>query len=193
MARQAWIPWMAVALVVGWTGAGAGQTSSPPPEAREPVVDSLRRELHCAEVEVARLGAAHWQTGDRRHVVNSVMTGFVFIAFFSGLFTYLILRQANQRKVFLAAIERGVPVPLPQKSRGDARRPALFLVAVGLGFSIAMYVTLSLAPPDPDTPAPLAVSIWGIVPILVGAALWVHQRIAIREQREGSERGLQGG
>lgn len=50
-------------------------------------------------------------------------------------------------------------------------------VAVGLGFSIAMWVTRGFVS-DPDAPSSLQASIWGIVPILIGAALWIYRRIS---------------
>jgi hypothetical protein len=59
---------------------------------------------------------------------------------------------------------------------------ALILIALGIAFAIAMGTTLGLIP-DSDAPHPLAVAIWGLVPVLLGAALWIYHGMAAREQR----------
>ena len=88
---------------------------------------------------------------------------------------YLTLKQYYRKQIHLAAIERGHDLPDdPPARQPDLRRPALILMALGLGFSIATFVTISLASHH-SGPHPAAVSIWGIVPILLGAALWLYQ------------------
>lgn len=109
------------------------------------------------------------------------------IVMFGGLFLFLILRSYFRYKLHRTAVEKGQPLPETPKNRGDARKSALLLVALGVGFSIAMQVTLSYAP-DADTPAPIAVSIWGIVPILIGAGQWLYWRMTEKERAE-LERG----
>lgn len=186
MSKHTWcLPLAVVFLAIAWSGVAAAQPPSPPPApSTQALVDSLRMELHKVELQLATERATQYPSGEGRRIANSVMTGLVFITFFSGLFAYLVLRQNNQRKVYLAAIEHGASIPLPRNPRTDARRPALVLMAAGLGFFIAMYATLSLVH-EADAPAPLAVSIWGVIPILIGGALWVYQRISIKERQEG--------
>ncbi len=95
----------------------------------------------------------------------------------AGIILYPILKQYNRRKVFIAAIEKGASlVDIPQEAEGDLRKPSLVLIAIGLGFSIATFVTLSYI--DVSEAPPLMVSIWGIVPILVGIALMIYRRLA---------------
>lgn len=103
------------------------------------------------------------------------------VIMFGGLFLFLILRSYFRYKLHRTAVEKGQPLPETPRIRGDARKSALVLVTLGLGFMIAMQVTLSYAP-DHDTPAPIAVSIWGIVPILIGAGLWRYRQLAEKER-----------
>ena len=95
----------------------------------------------------------------------------------AGIILYHILKQYNRRKVFIAAIEKGASlVDIPQEAEGDLRKPSLVLIAIGLGFSIATFVTLSYG--DVSEAPPLMVSIWGVVPILVGIALMIYRRLS---------------
>lgn len=104
------------------------------------------------------------------------------ITFFAGLFAWLVYRRhcLTQQKVQLAAIERGL-LNLPAPVQSDQRKTAWVLIALGVGFAIAIHVTLSLVP-DTELETPLVVSIWGIVPILVGAALWGYHHQVTKEQ-----------
>ena len=104
---------------------------------------------------------------------------FVPITLFGGLFLFLILGAYYRHKVYLAAIEKGQS--LPARPKMDLRKTALVLIALGAGFSIATHVTITLA--DHHT-SPLVGSIWGIVPILIGAALWVYWRMVEKEQKK---------
>ncbi|MBI2503429.1 MAG: hypothetical protein HYW07_09405 [Candidatus Latescibacteria bacterium] len=79
-----------------------------------------------------------------------------------------------------SALEKGQA--LPETPKGDVRKSAIVLIALGLGYSIAIYTTLSFVT-DGDAPEPLAVSIWGIVPMLIGAALWLYWRMTEKERK----------
>ena len=106
---------------------------------------------------------------------KSVMTSIVWAVFLAGVFTFLIFRQVLQTRTKQAAIQAGQALPEPLPS--DPRKPALVLIALGVGFAIAIATTLSYIP-DPDAPAPLAVAIWGLVPALLGAALWAYRGLS---------------
>jgi hypothetical protein len=108
------------------------------------------------------------------------------ITLFAGLFTWLVFRRhyRTQEKVQLAAIERGLST-LPAMTESDGRRTAWVLIALGVGFAIATQVSLSLSPAA-DVVSPLAVSIWGLVPVLVGVGLCEYHR------RSRKERAAQG-
>jgi hypothetical protein len=99
------------------------------------------------------------------------------ITFFAGLFTWLIARHhyRTQEKLQLAAIKHGMSA-LPACAPRDRRITAAMLIALGVGFAIASYVCLSVSPAA-DVVSPLAISVWAIVPILVGAALWRSSRL----------------
>lgn len=192
--------WLLIALiaVAGWSGTALCQAPAPAVAPSQALVDSLREELHRAQLELVRQEADQGQSPgyetaererNRRKSTSDITAGVVFLGFFAGLFVLLILRQHSRRKVLLAAIDHGVPVPLSSRSAGDARRPALVLMALGLAFFIAMSVTLSLVHGDSDQPPALAVSIWGVVPLLIGAALWHFHRVVMREQAQRKEPG----
>ncbi len=104
------------------------------------------------------------------------MEHMVPISFIAGLFTWLILRRRYRtlQAIQVAAIERGVTT-VPSVAASDSRKTAWVLMALGVGFSIATYVSVS-AVPGHGLDAPLAVSVWGLVPVLVGVALWAHHR-----------------
>ncbi len=104
------------------------------------------------------------------------------IAIIVGIFLYLILKHRYRKEIFIAAIEKGASVPDMTETPRDLRKPALVLIALGLGFTIATYVTLSYVS-DSDVPAPLQVSIWGIVPILIGLALLKYKQLADKDHR----------
>lgn len=110
------------------------------------------------------------------------MEHLVPITFAAGLFAWLIYRRhcLTQQKVQLTAIERGM-LNLPTPVQSDPRKTAWVLIALGLGFAIAIHVTLSLVPHG-DLDTPFAVSVWGIVPILVGAAQWGYHHQVTKEQ-----------
>ncbi|MBM3277042.1 MAG: hypothetical protein FJY95_03045 [Candidatus Handelsmanbacteria bacterium] len=105
------------------------------------------------------------------------------VVIFGGLFLFLILRSYFRYKLHRTAVEKGQPLPETPRSRGDIRKPALVLIALGLGFMVAMQTTLSYVP-DHDAPAPIAVSIWGIVPLLMGAGQWLYWRITEKERQQ---------
>jgi len=91
---------------------------------------------------------------------------------------YSILKQRYLKEIYLKAIEKGIAVP-PMPEQGDTRRTALVLIALGLGFAIAVSVTFSMVTRGPH---PLQVGIWGIVPILMGLALLYHKHLKDNEK-----------
>lgn len=103
------------------------------------------------------------------------------VLLFGLLFLFLSIRSYFRYRLRASALEKGLALPEIPKDKGDLRKPALVLIALGLGFSIAMYTTLSMVP-DADAPA-LAVSIWGIVPILIGAGQWFYWRMTEKERK----------
>ena len=108
----------------------------------------------------------------------------------SGLFLFLILRSCFRYRLHLTAVEKGQPLTETPRNRGDARKSALVLIALGLGYMISMFTALSYVG-DHDAP-PLAISIWGIVPILIGAAMWLYWQMTEKErvQEERSDSPL---
>ena len=102
------------------------------------------------------------------------------IVAFTGLFVFLTLRYFFESKVQRAAIEQGKPIPLRQPT--DARKPALILIALGLGYGIAAYLAV------PHGPAALTFSVWGIIPLLIGIALLVFHYLKVKEDRSDGEK-----
>ena len=101
-----------------------------------------------------------------------------------GVFVYLILKTYFRYKLHMSALEKGQPLPeSPKNHRGDLRKSALVLIALGLGYAIAIHTMLSYVT-DADTPAPIAISIWGIVPVLIGAAMWLYWRMVNKGRKE---------
>ncbi len=103
------------------------------------------------------------------------------IVMFGGLFLFLIMTGYFRYKLHASALEKGLA--LPESPKGDLRKKALVLIALGLGYSIAVHTTLSFET-DADAVAPLAASIWGIVPILIGAGQWLYWRMTEKERAE---------
>lgn len=103
------------------------------------------------------------------------------VLLFGLLFLFLIMRGYFRYKLHTTALEKGLALPETPKDKGDLRKPALVLIALGLGYSIAVYTTISFGH-DAHTVAPLAASIWGIVPILIGAAMWLYWRMTEKER-----------
>ena len=119
-------------------------------------------------------------------IVSTVTTGAFFVLAAVGLAVDFILRQRYQRDVHLAAIEKGMAVPeLPKKRPLDLRKPALILLALGVGYTIAMFVTVSLT--DNARVSAMAVAIWGIVPVLIGLALLKYRKLAERDRLLAAE------
>ncbi len=96
----------------------------------------------------------------------------------AGLFVFLTLRYYFESKVQRAAIEKGHPIPLRQPT--DTRKPALTLIALGLGYTIAAYVAV----PGEDA---LTASIWGIIPLLIGVGLLVFHYLKAKEDEDGED------
>ncbi len=102
------------------------------------------------------------------------------ITIFGGLFLFLFARVYYRYKLHATALEKGQA--LPETPKGDVRKSALVLIALGLGYSIAVHTTLSFET-DHDAIAPLAASIWGIVPILIGVGQWLYWRMTEKERK----------
>ena len=102
------------------------------------------------------------------------------IVFMVSVALYLILRLRYKRDIYLAALEKGLPAP--EQPQTDMRKPALLLIALGLGFSIASYVAVSYATRVQAHPA--QVCIWGIVPIFIVVALLIYRRLAAKDQEQ---------
>lgn len=111
---------------------------------------------------------------------ESTMETVAWIIFIVGVFTVLIHRQIVVNRTRQMAIQAGRPLAEPRAS--DPRKMALILIALGAGFAIAIGTTLALVP-DHDAPPPLAVAIWGLVPALLGGALWAYRELAAGEKR----------
>ena len=119
-------------------------------------------------------------------ITSTVTTGAFFILAAIGVVVYLVLKQRYQRDIYLAAIEKGMAVPeLPKKQPVDLRKPALILIALGLGFFVAMLVTIGLVE-NAKVPA-LAVAVWGLVPVLIGLALLKVRKLTERDRLESAE------
>lgn len=101
---------------------------------------------------------------------------------FGAFVLFLIIRAYFRYKLHASALEKGLALPETPKDKSDVRKPALVLIALGLGYSISVYTTLSFGH-DAPTVAPLAASIWGIVPILIGAAMWLYWRMTEKEKQ----------
>ena len=97
------------------------------------------------------------------------------IIFMVVVAVFLILKHYYQKQIYVAAIEKGMPIP--EKHEGDPRKPALILIALGLGFAVVALVA------DHG----LNTAIWAIVPMLVGVALWTYYRLMVRDREEAEE------
>ena len=123
------------------------------------------------------MAAMHkWDEGELA-IIMGISVPIVALA---GLFVFLTLRYYFESKVQRAAIEKGQPIPLRQPT--DARKPALILIALGLGYGIAAY----LAVPAEETA--LSASVWGIVPLLIGIGLFVFHYLKVKEDRSDGEK-----
>ena len=164
--------YLTLVLILAAGGAATAQTG-------DDVTAQMQVELMKVKRDSIALEAFAKRHGEKGPVTE-VMNKLIPIVFCAGLFVFLILRQYYQKKVDMAAIEKGIFRP-PEKSPKDLRKPALVLVALGLGYFIAMQVTFGYMTYK-HAPVPLQVSIWGIVPILIGVALWMHCRLKAKEQ-----------
>jgi hypothetical protein len=105
-----------------------------------------------------------------------------------GLTIYKILKRRYQKEVYTAAIGHGMPVPeMEQPARSDLRKPGIVLIALGLGYFIAMFVTISTLKNVGHAPAPLSASIWGIVPLLIGISMFYYDRMIRKEEKEKAD------
>jgi hypothetical protein len=109
-----------------------------------------------------------------------------------GLTIYRIFKRRYQKEIYVAAIAQGLPVPeMEEPTRSDLRKPGIVLIALGIGYFIAMFITISFVENVGHAPAPLQVSIWGIVPLLIGLSMFYYERMVKREAEETAEVGDQ--
>ncbi len=104
------------------------------------------------------------------------MEDLVPITLFVGLFGWLVARQhyRTYETIQMAAMQRGMAVT-PPTPPCDRELVATVLIAIGVGFAVASFVSTLLGP-DAGFRAAVAVSVWGLVPLLVGLALRRHSR-----------------
>jgi len=107
----------------------------------------------------------------------TVMIGLPFSFLVIGIFAYLVAKERYLRDVYQAAIEQGTPVP--EKPVADYRKPALILCAVGAGYGIAIATVFVAAN---KWHVGLGAGAWGIIPVLLGAALWKYGQLAARDR-----------
>ena len=118
------------------------------------------------------------QWGDM--LINSSPIIFLLV-FTPCLFIYLILKSNYQKKVYLAAIEKGMP--LPEKKQTDPRKTALILMAFGIGFflsTLILFTFVWITEPD-QPPPPVAICAFGFIPFLIGAAQWKYVQLIAKE------------
>jgi len=131
------------------------------------------RVLHLALGVTVILGLSG--TAAAATTAEAVVFGLPFTLLVLGLFVYLIMRERYQRDVYRSAIEKGMPVP--DKPAADYRKPALILLAVGAGYTIAITAS-AIAAGRWDVAA--GAGVWGLIPILIGAALWRYGQLAAK-------------
>ena len=83
---------------------------------------------------------------------------------------FLFFRSHNQKQIYLAAIEKGLP--LPEKQEADSRKPAIVLITVGLGLAAVALVT----------GIPVEKWIWTVISVLVGIGLLIYHRLVTKER-----------
>lgn len=106
-----------------------------------------------------------------------VMVGLPFSFLVVGIFVHLMMKERYQKDVYVAAIEKGMPVP--EKPDSDYRKPALVLCAVGAGYGIAV-ATVFVAANRWDFA--VGAGAWGVIPIFLGVALWKYGQLAARDR-----------
>ena len=106
----------------------------------------------------------------------------IFLLVFTPcLFLYLILKSNYQKKVYLAAIEKGMSLP---EKQNDNRKTALVLMALGAGFflsTLILFTFVWITEPD-QPPPPVAVCTLGFIPFLIGVALWKYEQMTANEK-----------
>ena len=84
-------------------------------------------------------------------------------------------RQAQSQEI-LAAIEKGMDIPLPEPRTRNYRRQGLVWTAVGLALTIAIGVSSQV----------WAGAVWGLLPLAVGVAFLLIARSEAKESEEKS-------
>ena len=123
--------------------------------------------------------------GDTQDLFAIVIFGSPFPLLVIGMTIYRVLKRRYQKEIYVAAIAQGLPAPeMEEPARSDLRKPGIVLIALGIGYFIAMFVTISLVKDVGHAPAPLQVSIWGIVPLLIGISMFYYERMVKKEAEE---------
>ena len=152
----------------------------------------MKRTICCLGMGVALVlslaGYAEAGVSDSKGVIAIIIFGSPLPLLVIGYTVYYILKRRYEQTIFTAAIEKGLPVPdMPKPSPSDPRKAALILSALGVGYFIATVVTVSFIT-KPDAPSPLQVGIWGIIPVLIGMALWYYDRMIRKETQAKLDR-----
>ncbi|UCD38973.1 MAG: hypothetical protein JSW54_05710 [Fidelibacterota bacterium] len=83
----------------------------------------------------------------------------IVIAVIVALYLNFRKRQVQSREI-MAAIEKGIEVPFPPPKQRNYRNQGLFWSAIGIALFLGIWVSSKA----------LAGAIWGLLPLLVGAA-----------------------
>lgn len=113
--------------------------------------------------------------------MNGDLTGLVAVIMIFGiplaaLYTYYRVRKLRTEER-LAAIARGVPVPmepdLPHAAR--SRRAGILLVAAGLGYSLTFAL---IARVEPDA---MVAAAFGLIPLMLGIGFFIDAALVRRD------------
>jgi len=105
------------------------------------------------------------------------MIGLPFSILVAGIFVYMVMRERYQRDVYRAALEKGIPPP--ERPVPDPRKAALVLMSLGAAYSVAAALTFIAAN---RWDIALGASVWGVVPLFIGAALYRHGQVQAGER-----------
>ena len=150
----------------------------------------MKRIICCLGMGLALvLGTAGYaEAAKTEGVLAIIIFGSPFPLLGIGLVIYHTLKRRYEKEIYTAAIDKGMPVPdMPKPKPSDPRKAALVLIALGIGYFIATVVTVSFIT-KPDAPSPLQVGIWGIIPVLIGMALWYYDRMIRKETQAKLDR-----
>lgn len=82
-------------------------------------------------------------------------------------------RRELQNKEILAAIEKGIDVPLPKPRERDYRKSGYIWTSVGVALVIALGVAVKWT-----------VAVWGLLPLAVGVAYLLIHRAESKAKKE---------